>query len=100
MLFTGELITGSRAAEMGLVREAVPTEEVLPRAMDLATKIAANAPLSLRSIKRTLRAALNHGLQETMELEAIAQAFLALTDDAREGVMARMERRDPRFSGK
>jgi enoyl-CoA hydratase len=100
MLLTGELIRGARAAELGFSSRCVTTEEVLPVAMELAERIAAAAPLAVRSMKRTLMTMTRRDLAMVMELEAPAQVLLAQTEDAQEGIAARMARRTPKFKGR
>ena len=100
MLYTGELIRGERAAQIGLALEAVPSEEVLARSMELATRIARSAPLAVRCIKKTLKITTRTDLSALLELEAYAQAKLSQTDDAREGISAVLTRREPNFEGK
>ncbi|MEE2750281.1 MAG: enoyl-CoA hydratase/isomerase family protein [Myxococcota bacterium] len=99
MLFTGELIRGDRAVEVGLALEAVDFDEVLPRAMELAAQIAESAPLAVRCIKRTLRTTAGRDVDDILALEAMAQALLSQSEDAAEGVAASMQSRTPRFRG-
>ncbi len=99
MLFTGELIRGEKAVELGLAWEALDFEEVLPRAMDLAAQIAEAAPLAVRCIKRTLRNTSGRNVDDVLALEAMAQALLSQSEDAAEGVAASMQSRTPRFRG-
>jgi len=100
MLYTGELIRGERAAAIGLALEAVSADEVLPRAIELASRIARAAPLSVRRIKQTLRVTGKRDLSAVLELEAFAQAMLSQTADAREGISAMLARREPKFEGR
>jgi enoyl-CoA hydratase len=101
MLFTGQTILGAQAASWGLAREAVPQEKVLPRALEIAEKVAAAAPLAVRQTKRTLRALSGRNdLSAALELEALAQTVLGTTDDASEGIRAMLEKRDPEFQGR
>ena len=49
------MLTGDEALKIGLVSESVAAEEVLPRALALAQKIAANSPVAVRTCIQTLR---------------------------------------------
>ena len=100
LLFTGTLIDGRRAAEIGLFSTAVPADQVLPRAMTLATEIAASAPIAVRGMKRSLYRGLGHDVRGAAYAEAYAQAASLGTADAAEGVTALLEKRPPRFIGK
>lgn len=100
MLFTGELLRGEEAARVGLVRRAVPRERVLPETLALAARIASGAPLAIRQMKRMLRVVARPDLEAVLELEAFAQAQLSSSRDAREGIAAILEGREPRFEGR
>ncbi len=99
LLFTGELIRGSEAVALGLAMEAVDFEAVLPRAMELAQQIAGSAPLAVKWIKRTLKNVAARDMGDVLEIEAMAQALLAQSGDAAEGIAASMQGRPPRFKG-
>ena len=100
LLFTGRLVRGHEAAALGLVSEALPGDEVFPRAMALAEEIAGNAPLAVRSMKRALYRGLDWDPRTAAELEAPIQAATLATDDAKEGMAALLEKRSPSFEGR
>ncbi len=98
LLLTGRMFRGTDAAEWGLATEALPADEVLPRAMALATEIATQtAPVSVGVSKRLLWMSAP-GPDEINELERDLHLHLMGTVDAREGVQAFMEKRDPEWS--
>ena len=66
----------------------------------LASKIAANAPLSLRAAKLATRAAANMPLAAGMAVERLLWSTLATTEDRAEGRAAFREKRPPRFKGR
>jgi enoyl-CoA hydratase len=100
LLFTGRLFTGAEAAEYGLALEAVATEDVVPRALQLASAISRSAPQPVRQLKRSLAEAGRRTLAEQLEAEASAQAANYRTTDVDEGLLAARERRAPRFTGR
>jgi len=100
LLFTGRLIRGKEAAQIGLCRRAVPSSEVLETATALAEQIAQSAPLAVRAIKKTLRTAGEEDVESVLQREAMAQAILSQTQDAAEGIQAQMARRTPEFKGR
>ena len=101
LLLSGRPFTGAEAAEIGLVSRALPRDEVLPAALELARDIAANtAPASIALIKQLVY----QGLQETdrvasMQRETKITWWMGEQPDAAEGVMAFLEKRAPEWQG-
>ncbi len=93
MIFTGARINAATAQVWGLVNEVVPMGALMSRAAELASEIAANAPIAVQMAK----AAIDH---DEVALEAFAGALAAGTDDGREGIAAFREKRSPRFTGR
>ena len=99
MTLTGDPITAQRALELGLVNEVVPRDQVLDRALALAERVAANAPIALRITKQLVwEEARNHTNEEWSAIRAKAAPAFA-SNDAREGAAAFAERRDPVWTG-
>jgi enoyl-CoA hydratase/carnithine racemase len=98
MLLTGEPLAATEALRVGLVSDLVDAD-LTAHAADLAARIAANAPLSLRAMKQCLLAAREAPLASGLDLERTLWALLASTDDRQEGRAAFRERRAPRFTG-
>ncbi|MCL6647189.1 MAG: enoyl-CoA hydratase/isomerase family protein [Chloroflexi bacterium] len=97
---TGDEITGERAAEIGAAHAVVDDAEVLPRALELARKLAAGPPIALRMTRRSLYHALTHSLRDHLPYEAVNLAITQATEDAVEGRRAVRERRKPVFVGR
>jgi enoyl-CoA hydratase/carnithine racemase len=96
LLLTGRLVTGKEAAEMTLVSRAVPTEDVLPAALEMARDIAVNvAPVSAAVAKRIMWDGIDQSVVETMDVEHRTLPALIAQADAVEGVKAFFEKRDP-----
>ncbi|MBL4635983.1 MAG: enoyl-CoA hydratase/isomerase family protein [Kofleriaceae bacterium] len=100
LLYTGRLILGQEAQSIGLVSSAHAPEKVLESAMEMATTIAANAPVAIRLTKESIRQHLNWDVRNGAYMEAYAQAATLRMDDAKEGMAALLEKRPPEFSGK
>ncbi len=100
LLYTGRLVGGLEAASLGILNRAVPTDDVLPVAMELARTIAANAPLAVRHTKAAIRRGLALTVREAAMEEAVAQAETIATDDAKEGIAALLAKRAPVFTGR
>jgi len=100
LLFTGRLLRGSEAHEIGLVLDAVPGDQVQSRSLELARSIADAAPLMVRTTKRTLRQLAGLDVRGAARFEALAQAESIVTADAAEGMSALLSKRPPNFTGK
>jgi len=99
-LYTGALFDGATAAAQGLALEAVPAQDVLPRAHELAARIAAASPVVVRQLKRSLRLSPQLDLTSVLEVEAAAQATSYGSKDLQEGLSAARARRPPAFPGR
>lgn len=100
MLYTGDAMDATSALAYGLVTEVVDAVRLEEHALALATRIAANAPLSLAAIKQCLKAAANTSLDDGLEFERKLFFELSATDDRAEGRAAFREGRPPKFQGK
>jgi enoyl-CoA hydratase/carnithine racemase len=99
MLFTGRLLDGRRAYEIGMVHDVAPASEVESAAMTLARTIADNAPLALAGMKQVvLRAVSARPAVDHVDLDAGALRARQ-SADASEGRRAMLEKRKPNFRG-
>lgn len=98
LLMSGRIFTGSEAAAMGIASEALPKEEVLPRALEKARDYVNAAPASVAITKRLLWEGLNSSLDGMMKREGPLFAWAGNQADAREGVMAFIEKREPAWT--
>ncbi len=101
LLLTGRSVTGEEAATLGLVNAAVPREELLDKALEVADGIARNAPIATRLTKIALAGGGHATYDAALQWEALAQP-LTLGDpgDLHEGLTALRERRPPSFEGR
>jgi enoyl-CoA hydratase/carnithine racemase len=100
LTFTGDVINGEEAKEMGMVNYVVEHDQLLPRAKELATKIAGKPPAALRMSKRLLYAGQSLTLPHLLEQSAAYQALCHHTEDHTEALNAMFEKREARFEGK
>jgi enoyl-CoA hydratase/carnithine racemase len=99
LILTGDRIDAETALRTGIVSHVVPPEELMPVAMDLAKKIAANAPLAVRAVKEVALTAMNESFEQGMRFGGAMRWVVGQTDDAKEGPRAFAEKRDPAFKG-
>ncbi len=98
LLYTGEYIAAQRAYELGLLNRLVAKESVLPESVDLAKRIARNAPLSVRRMKALALKGLDMPLASALRLDIGPNPYLS--EDRKEGITARLEKRDPVWRGR
>lgn len=100
LLLTGERVAAGRALQMGLISECLEDREALLfRAHEIASLIAANAPLSVRATKRLAQASRDWPLSRGLESERHVWGLLKATADRAEGRAAFSERREPHYRG-
>lgn len=97
--FLADDVDAARALSLGLVNAVVPADRILDEAHHWAARIAANAPLAIRAMKRLYR----HGLTEDFSSHShhvLMQLLLLFrSQDFQEGMLSFLEKRPPRFSG-
>ncbi|HUY56368.1 MAG TPA: enoyl-CoA hydratase/isomerase family protein [Candidatus Micrarchaeaceae archaeon] len=98
MLFTGDPMDASQAERWGLVNRVVAPERLLDEALQLAARIAANAPLSVRRMKETALKTLDLPVPAGLRLDVGPNPYL--TEDRKEGARAFAEGRPPHFEGR
>jgi enoyl-CoA hydratase/carnithine racemase len=95
LLLSGRMISGREAAELGLASKALARDEVLPAALAHAREFRLAAPASVALSKRLLWEGLGLGAPEMMRRENRLFAWTGQQPDAREGVLAFLEKREP-----
>jgi enoyl-CoA hydratase len=99
LLFTGVIVDADEALRIGLVSRVVAPEDLLPVALELAQRIAANPPLAVQRIKEGLRQALDPDWDALGVWVSTTLAALFQTADHREGVRAFLEKRPAHYTG-
>ena len=100
MLLFGEQIPAVDAFAMGLLNRVVPDDMLMAEAAALAKKLAAKSPVALAKIKETVVRGLSLPLPEGLQEEARCYVEAYVSDDAKEGIRAFLEKRPARFPGR
>lgn len=93
MAFTGDRVSAEQALQMGLVSEVVEPDALLPRAVALAERIAANPPHAVRLTKQLMRGSEKSSLDELLDKSAVFQAVCHAEPDHAEAVLAFFDKR-------
>jgi enoyl-CoA hydratase len=97
---TGAPISAEQALEWGILNKICQPGELMDQVLATAEKIAANAPLSIRQAKKSIRAGSQMDLKNGLLFEIEAYNRLVVTEDRREGVLAYNEKRKPVWQGR
>jgi 2-(1,2-epoxy-1,2-dihydrophenyl)acetyl-CoA isomerase len=100
LIFTGQIIDANEALRLGIVSSLHAPEHLLAATYELAAKIAAGPPIAIRLARRALYHNADSDLKSALEFETFAQNICFDTDDAREGIRAFVEKREPKFEGR
>jgi 2-(1,2-epoxy-1,2-dihydrophenyl)acetyl-CoA isomerase len=98
-MMTGDKISATRAAELGMIYRVVPADQLAAEAMKLAVALAQMPTRALALTKRALNASMSNDLEAQLELEEDLQREAGRTHDFEEGVAAFKEKRSPVFKG-
>ncbi|MGE7131470.1 enoyl-CoA hydratase [Lysinibacillus xylanilyticus] len=100
MMFTSEPISGTEAVQWGLANRAFTDEALLEETLKVAKKIAKKSPVALKAAIQTLQYAKPASFYEGIEVEAKSFGTVFVSEDAKEGIQAFIEKREPVFTGK
>lgn len=99
LLLTGRHIKAPEAKEIGLVGHVVPDGQALAKAHEIADLIAANGPLAVQAVLKTMRDSEGRHEDECWQDDARVGAAVFASKDAKEGPRAFAEKRTPDFTG-
>jgi len=100
LLMSGRMVDANEALSIGMVDRVVPAAELRDATLQLARSLAAGPVAALGDIKRAVNASLANDLATQIALESEHQLRAFVSDDAREGIDALLEKRAPKFSGR
>jgi enoyl-CoA hydratase len=97
---TGDIITAAEAERIGLVNHVVPADQLMDKAMALATRLANGPTKAIRwtkvSVNKILRDTANLVLDTSLALEK----HCFVTEDHKEAIRSFVEKREPKFTGR
>jgi enoyl-CoA hydratase len=100
LILTGRTVGADEALERGLVNAVTEPDELMPRVMETAVQLAAKSPLALEAAKQAINRALSGDHADNLAREADRFGDLFASEDAKEGLTAFAEKREPRFVGR
>jgi len=100
LILTGDQITAQEAYRLNIVNKVVPGGEVLKTAKDLAKKISQKGGLAIHSAMEAIRMGMHMQLPDGLAFEANQISILVGTEDAKEGITAFLQKRQPVFKDK
>ncbi len=100
LLLTGRFVPAAEAKEVGLIGHVVPDGQALAKAHEIADTIAANGPLAVQAVLKSMRATRELPEKEGLALELEYGWPVFASEDAKEGPTAFAEKRQPHFQGR
>ena len=97
ILMTGRMYDAKTALNWGLVNHIYPKDELLKEAEKLALDIAKSSPITVGAVKKIAKQGEGVNLMTQLDMEVNLQSQILRTEDFKEGVQAKMERRDPNW---
>lgn len=100
LILTGDMIGAAEAREIGLADVVVPHEELREKTLELAAKIAAKSPMTLKVAKQAVRASEQLPIADGISYERDLFCLCFSTEDMAEGVKAFLEKRPAAWKGR
>lgn len=100
LLLTGRVVDADESLRMGMVSRVFPDDGFLGRVLEVASGIAASAPIASRYTTLALRDGGHGDFESAVQWEALAQPITLATADLQEGIAAARDKRAPRFIGR
>jgi 2-(1,2-epoxy-1,2-dihydrophenyl)acetyl-CoA isomerase len=100
LIVSGDKMYGQQCLDLGLCNRVVAADALLSDTLAWAQELAQKSPLSLRHAKAALNDAMTHSVADTISNEADLQHLCITSDDAKEGVIAFLQKRAPEWKGR
>ena len=100
LMLTGKLLSGKEAVDFDLINASAPAEELDELVKDFIAPIIDKSPFAMRLTKMTIDRGLDADIQSLMVMEHLAVGNALQSEDAREGVNAFLEKREPKWVGR
>jgi 2-(1,2-epoxy-1,2-dihydrophenyl)acetyl-CoA isomerase len=100
LAFLGETVSAEEADRLGLVNRLCDATEIDAVVKDLAERLSGLPPRTVSLIKENLNRAPERSIEANLDAESLTQAICFGSEDTREAVLAWIEKREPRFSGR
>ena len=100
LMLTGDLISAQEALELGFLNYVVEPSKLMGKVMEIADKLAANGPIAVQAIRKSVREVWGYPEAEALRMEGTFSRPVFKTEDAKEGPRAFMEKREPVYKGR
>ena len=100
MLYTGGNMTAEEALRVGLVQEVVEPDQLMPRSIEIAEQIGANAPLAVQGVKKMLQLWRQLNFTQSLQLSQALNETICASEDSKEGPRAFAEKRPAVWTGR
>ena len=99
LIFFSRRLTAIEAKEIGLIDRVCKSSELMKEVMDFATELSKRPPIAVSCVLKSIAAGIDNGIDEGLKVEKEGSAIVAQSEDAKEGVTAFLQKRDPEFKG-
>lgn len=99
-ILTGDIFPAAEAHRVGFVQELTSVEDLMPKVLAIAERLAKNPPIAVQSAKNIIRQSQGTSIAQGLAWENDGYAFCMATEDAAEGIKAFVEKREPVFRGR